>query len=248
MHDTHDKDLYQRLTVASLLFAMSLTVGCSRGSTTAGGGALNGQNGAFGVDGPATLKYLNTLDFTIASVGDSVLVKKYQCTTPGNTCPPDGVRLMFIPEAGAYKRDWQKAMTKNNEGYVVATLLNVDDTVFTDLGLEPGKLAYVWVGQTGATTADRGFAIYRIDLSTGLKQATWSETSKLSHCDNANYRDKPSVKDKYPSGETCTPITVAQSIFSPRVAYAATARSALQGGISGLWISCSGGCCEVSTD
>ena len=244
MHRAYEKNsLHRQLTVMLLFGAAFLIGGCSKGIKTVATG--NGQKGGFGMDGPATLKYLNTLDFTIASVGDSVLVKKYRCTTPGNTCPPDGVRLMFIPEGGAYKRDWQKAMQKDNEGYVVATVLNVDNVTFTDLGLEPGKLAYAWIGQIGATTAERGFAVYRIDVSTGLKQATWSETSKVSHCDNSAYRDKPSVKDKYPDGETCTPITVAQSIFGPRVAYAATARSAFQVDLSGLWISCTGGCCEV---
>jgi hypothetical protein len=207
---------------------------------------MNGQKGGFGVDGAATLKYLRGLDFSIASVGDSVLVAKYPCTTPGNTCPPDGVRLMFIPENGAYKRDWQKAMTKDNEGYVVATVLNVDNMTFTDLGLDPGKLAYAWVGQIGATSAERGFAVYRIDTSTGLRQATWSETPDVRHCDNSNYRDKPSIKDKHPGSETCSPITVAQSSFGPRVAYAATTRTAFIGGIHGLWFACSGGCCEVS--
>jgi hypothetical protein len=246
VHSANKKNsLRRQLTVASLFCAAFLITGCSKGGNT--GATGNGQKGGFGVDGPATLKYLNTLDFTIASVGDSLLVQKFQCTTPGNKCPPAGVRLMFIPEAGAYKRDWQKAMTKDNEGYVVATILNVDDTTFTDLGLEPGKLAYAWIGQTGGTSAERGFAVYRIDTSTGLKQATWSQTDSVSHCDNSAYRDKPSIKAKYPDGETCTPITVAQSIFGPRVAYAATARTAFQG-IHGLWISCSQGCCQVSPD
>jgi hypothetical protein len=244
VHSAIEKNSLRRQLTAMLLFgAAFLIAGCSKESNTVATG--NGQKGGFGVDGPATLKYLNTLDFTIASVGDSVLVKKYPCKTPGNTCPPDGVRLMFIPEAGAYKRDWQKAMQKDNEGYVVAAILNVDDTTFTDLGLAPGKLAYAWVGQTGGTTADRGFAVYRVDVSTGLRQATWSETSKVSHCDNSAYRDKPSVKDKYPEKETCTPITIAESVFGPRVAYAATSLSAFQVELSGLWISCTGGCCEV---
>lgn len=246
MHRAYERNISRRFAIASLCFAI-LTVACSRGNTGGGGtAAVAGQRGAFGVDGPATLRYLNTLDFTIASLGDSVLVKNYQCTTPGNTCPPAGVRLMFIPEGGAYKRDWQKAMTRDNEGYVVATILNVDNVTFTDLGLEPGKLAYAWIGQIGATTADRGFAVYRIDPATGLKQATWNETSSVNHCDNPATRGKPAIKDKHPGSETCTPITVAQSIFGPRVAYAATT-SAFQG-IHGLWISCSGGCCEVGAD
>ena len=244
MHRAHEKNsLHRQLTVMLLFGAAALIAGCSKGTNAVATG--NGQKGSFGVDGPATLKYLNTLDFQIASVGDSVLVKKYLCKTPGNTCPPDGVRLMFIPENNAYNRDWRKAMQKDNEGYVVATVLNVDNMTFSDLGLEPGKLAYAWVGQIGATTADRGFAVYRIDPSTGLRQATWSETDSVSHCDNAAYRDKPSVKDKHPGSGTCTPITIAESVFGPRAAYAATSRSAFQPELSGLWISCTGGCCEV---
>ena len=236
---------HSRLTIVSFICAVSLIAACSNRNATAT--RDDGKKGTFGENGKETLQYLDKLDFTIASVGESVLVKKYKCT-PQGTCPPDGVRLMFIPETGAYKRDWQKAMTKDNEGYVVAAVLNVDNTVFADLGLEPGKLAYVWVGQIGATTDLRGLAVYRLD-DNGVRAATWSQTSKLNLCTKPNSptRTRPSIKGKYPDGETCTQISVAQSIFGPRVAYAATARSAFQEIISGLWISCSGGCCEVGS-
>ena len=245
MQRTFENHFHRRLIAVSLLCVVSVIAGCSRPSGTGGGAvAFGGQNGAFGVDSAATIGYLNGLEFTIASLGDSVLVQKFKCTG----CLVDSVRLMFIPEVGAYKADWKKAMTKDKEGYVVAAVLNVDNVTFADLGLEPGKLAYAWIGQTGATPEVRGFAVYRIDPLTGKKAATWNETTKVKHCDHDNTgRSKSSIKDKHPGSNNCVPIPIstAQNIFGPRAAYAAT--TAFQG-IHGLWISCSGGCCEVGTD
>ena len=249
MHSSHHKRLLSRFQgVAFIGIAMLPAAGCYNQNKPAGANQVTGQKGGFGINGAETLKYLGGLDFTIASLGDSVLVKKYPCTIAGNTCPADGVRLMFIPEQGAYKRDWQKAMQKDYEGYVVAAVLNVDNVAFPDLGLEPGKLAYAWVGQVGTRGDDRGFAVYRIDPQTGLKQATWYLTHDVQWCENTAPRDKPAIKDKHPGSDNCTPIkTVAQASFGVAVAYAAATRSSglfLQGA-GGLWISCSGGCCEV---
>ncbi len=251
MHSSNHMRLLRRFRRVTLgAVAIFLAGDCYNQNKTAGGTQVTGQKGGFGIDGPETLKYLNSLDFTIASVGDSLLVKKYLCTAPGNTCPADGVRLMFIPEAGAYKRDWESAMKKNNEGYVVATVLNVDDVTFPDLGLEPGKLAYAFVGQVGTTADERGFAIYRIDPLTGLKQATWSLTTDVKHCPNGAYRDKPAVKAMHPGPEPCTPITVAEASNGIAMAYAAVPRAstAFAAGLGQLWISCSGGCCEVKSE
>jgi hypothetical protein len=204
--------------------------------------------GGFGI-GEETIKYVRKLDFTIASVGESVYVKKYLCKKSGNTCPAAGVRLMFIPEARAYKQDWIKAMTKDKEGYVAAAVLNVDDKDFEDLGLKPGKLAYAWVGQIGTTTSERGFAVYTIDPA-GYKLATWSFTTDVEHCDNTAARDKPAVKGEHPTDDVCTKILVTDATRGVRAAYAAapTTLRALVGGVGKLWISCDGGCCEVKAD
>jgi hypothetical protein len=245
--NVHSYEQRRWVGVALAAGAVLLLGSCSR-SDSSGATKLGGQQGVFGVDGPATLKYLSGLDFTVASTGDSVLVKQYPCADP-TKCPAGGVRLMFIPEQSAQIRDWTKAMTKKNEGYVVAAVLNVDGVTFPDLGLDPGKLAYAWVGQTGTTEGERGFAVYRIDKVTGLTQATWWKTSNVSHCDNTATRNEPSVKDKYPVGETCTPIQVGQNSLGVSTAFAAVPRpyAALQP-IGQLWISCSGGCCQVMGD
>ena len=134
--------------------------------------AIAGPRGQFGVNGPETLKYLGGLDFTIASTGDSNVVKQYTCAVNPSSCPAAGVRLMLIPEAAAAERDWESAMQPGRAGHVVAMVLNVDGATFSYLGLKPGERAYAWVGQIGPKTTDRGFAIYRVDAS-GVATNTW---------------------------------------------------------------------------
>lgn len=238
-----------RWIAASIVVVSLLNGACSRQSTSGGAPTTGGPKGQFGT-GTESLDYLKKLDFTLASLGENVLVGKYLCTTAGNTCPADGVRLMFIPEQDAEHRDWKKAMTDNGEGYVVAAIVNVDGMEFTDLALQPGDIAYAWVGQIGPAASDRGFGVYKINSQTGIADATWSLTTDVSFCEDTQ-KDKPMIKDKHPGTSECKPIKTAQTQSSLGVAraYAAapTASRALVGGVGKLWITCDQGCCEVKT-
>ena len=227
-----------------LLVAVSFLAIGWKGYSTA---ASAGPKGQFGVDGAETLKYLRGLDFTIASTGDSIVVKQYPCAVNPTQCPTAGVRLMLIPESSAEQRDWESAMEPNRSGHVVAVVVNVDGMTFPDLGLKSGERAYAWVGQIGPNATDRGFAIYRLDAN-GVATNTWFMTKDVSRCENSEVRSKPAIKTAHPAGGSpCVRIGLASpslGMFASHTATPASAGALLAGQ---LWISCSGGCCEVKT-
>lgn len=227
--------------ILSLIVVGFLTVGW-KGSSNA---ASAGPKRQFGVDGAETLKYLRGLDFTIASTGDSIVVKQYPCGVNPSQCPAAGVRLMLIPEESAEQRDWESAMQADRSGHVVAMVVNVDGMTFPDLGLKPGERAYAWVGQIGTNATDRGFAVYRIDTN-GVATNTWFLTKDVSHCDNPEIRSKPAIKTAHPAGGSpCVRMSLAPAslgMLASRTTIAGSTGALLAGQ---LWISCSGGCCEV---
>jgi hypothetical protein len=224
-----------------------LAWGCARPANQAT--RAGGSKGQFGA-GQATLDYLDKLDFVISGRGDSLLVADYPCKVASACLPNGSVRLMFIPEATAYKVDWGKAMKKDAEGDVVAAVVNVDGIDFPDLNLAPGERAYAWVGQVGPDPdKDRGFAVYKLDQYGKVEGNPWWLTlkDKIQHCDNGQARDKPAIHETHKPGETCKTITASSGFGGgASLAYAAVpAAMALAPGGGSLWISCSGGCCEV---
>jgi hypothetical protein len=122
----------------------------------------------------------------------------------------------------------------------------MDKDTLRELGLAPGKVAYAWVGQIGAND-ERGFAIYRID-GTGKRVSTWWETAILKYCPGKQ-RDKPAIKKTHPPTDSaCVPIASGTPIGSVRLASTSPALFlplASPGDGGSLWVSCSGGCCEV---
>jgi hypothetical protein len=240
---TNDRRRLRRLAQGGILLVVVsfLAIGWKSYSTATSAG----PRGQFGVDGPKTLKYLRGLDFTIASTGDSIVVQQYPCSVTPNPCPAAGVRLMIIPESSAEQRDWESAMEPNRSGHVVAMVVNVDGMTFPDLGLKSGERAYAWVGQIGPNATDRGFAIYRLDAN-GVTTNTWYLTRDVSHCDNDEIRSKPAIKTAHPAGGSpCVRIGLASApvgILASNTTIPASTGALLAGQ---LWISCSGGCCEV---
>lgn len=226
--------------VYGVAFLIGVT-GLAGGWKSFSNAAMAGPKGQFGVDGAETLKYLRGLDFTISSTGDSNIVTSYTCAT----CQAAGVRLMLVPEANAEERDWESAMQPGRAGHVVAIVMNVDAVPFPDLNLKPGERAYAWVGQIGTNAADRGFAIYKLDAN-GVATNTWFKTTDVSHCENSDVRTKPAIKTAHKGGgQPCVRIKTGNSIAALASHDMSTRMTDLVIGKS-LWISCSGGCCQVT--
>lgn len=232
------------LRASVLLFCVSIVAIGWKSYSTA---TMAGPKGQLGVDGTETLRYLRSLDFTISSTGDSNVVKQFACGVSQSTCPAAGVRLMLIPEAAAEERDWESAMQPGRSGHVVAMVMNVDGVTFPDLNLKPGERAYAWVGQIGANASDRGFAIYKLDVN-GMATNTWFKTTDVSHCDNIAVRSKPAIKTAHPpGGPPCARIKTGASLATlASHTMSSEMTASLIGG--SLWISCSGGCCQVTAN
>ena len=224
-----------------------LTVGCAQNKNTP-----EAPKGQFG-NGQETLDYVNGLGFT----ADSSYVDGYDCTE----CQPRRlVRLMFLPLDHAENVQWQKHLRHDEEGQVVAQIKNLDNVKFADLNLDTGEVAYAWAGEIKYNNAPtRGFAIYKLNKQ-GFMERQWYTTTldRIEFCKNSAKRTKPAIKDKHdamaPGSSSCNPISVASRTGNIRlaslgasVAYAAvTRRSSMTLALGKLWISCSGGCCQIS--
>jgi len=215
--------------------------GCAQNKSMMG----SGPKGQFG-NGQETLDYVEKLGFT----ADTAYIGNYS-----------GVNLMFLPREHAQGINWQSDLRSGAAGDVVAQVMNISTTTFTDGGftLAPNEVAYAWVGEiryNGA--ANRGFGIYKLN-NQGFQTGEWYvyPMDKIKFCGNSATRRRPSIKNQHPGPPgDCTPIALAPSSESNRlasfgasVAYAANVRAASSlFALGKLWISCAGGCCQVSPD
>jgi hypothetical protein len=189
---------------------------------------------------------VDNLGFT----ADSSYIRSYGATS-----------LMFLPRDKAQGINWQAALGSRHPGDVVAQVINIGNSTFTDGGftLAPNQVAYMWVGEVryeGAPT--RGVGVYTLS-NTGYVAGEWSvyPLSKIKFCRNNANRRKPAIKAEHPGPDNCEPIALGPTSKTTRLAslgmsaaFAAPAPSASTAlaALGGLWISCAGGCCKVSAD
>jgi len=178
-------------------------------------------------------------------------------------CPSSGtVKLKFTPKPGAHAIRWQSILTSNKPGATrIGTLTNVDAMRFPSLDLASGAVAGMFIGQIGPDSVnDRGFGIYKLD-SQGHRvgQPWWKKSaSEITYCE-------PPTPTMYPGGRSQAAIHMKDTAHEmgwncgPIVPAAANAQSSSSNshsmslvsmprksqGISHLWISCSGGCCDI---
>ena len=193
---------------------------------------------------------------------DTSYTASFPCTGY-DQCPSSGVvSLEFIPKPGSHTERWQMLMTATNpSGKIVGTLKSADR--FAPLDLAPGEIAGLWVGQIGPDAVrDRGFGIYKLD-SDGHRvgQPWWKKTAdQIIYCEprsptpNPGGRTNAAIHMKNIATEmgwNCGPLVpMAQSTSNYRggAKYQNTmlvTDARRSQGISHLWISCSGGCCDI---
>jgi hypothetical protein len=180
-------------------------------------------------------------------------------------CPASGlVKLKFTPRSRADTVNWLNRVMANAPGTMVGTLTNVDVYAFgpLDIAANGGK-AGLWVGQIGPDPVkDRGFGIYKLDShGNRVGQPWWKKTAdQITYCQppsstpNPSPRTRPAIHTKdtaHEMGWNCAPLVPAanaQSSSSNSPNYhgmsLVSAPRRIQG-ISPLWISCSGGCCDI---
>jgi len=159
------------------------------------------------------------------------------------------VRIKVKPEKSVHNRSWAEALTLNiANGAIVARIENVDKKNVPELGLTPtDKYSYMWVGPLRAGV--RGVSFYTFDKDGNALKKGDLEYHSVTVCPDFN-GDRPRAQfNPAHNLDDCQVVqglgsSVAQSARVAQLAsYSLTRRPALLAG--GIWISCSGGCCEV---
>ena len=195
----------------------------------------SGLVGAPTLNVDSTKAYMAAIRFGKKSVADSAFEYPFDC--PG--CKKSPVKLWVVPEKKAYKVDWPTAFVNNEQrGWIVAEIINSDDVRYDPLELDPGEIAYQWVGPINDEGTDHAMAYYKIDKATGRATGPMSPVYTIEYCSNKDWKKRThsAAKQQHPPGETCATKTYppgvkpqAGPLFPP----------------NGTWISCVGGCCQV---
>ena len=209
---------------------------------------------ADGIPGPpeatpgAMDDYVQQIDFGAGSDPSGIFEGALPCAVPARCGGQATVRLRIVPSNYATTANWDHALNNGN-GYVVAKVSNLEGVPFDRLNLGPYDIGYVWVGDSqglGRTVALYGVRAGNVKRLFKFKGHTFCKDSTPQ---------KPAVHIYTPS--KCTdpdskPMGAAQQAsmepFSAIGAYVVKAvrRALAQGGLdSGLWVSCSLGCCEA---
>jgi hypothetical protein len=196
-------------------------------------------------DPQATRAYINSVHLNFSDERGA-LQANFECNDKAK-CPPNGmVNLKIVPDSRAHNRDWLKILTgKREEGFIVAKIKNMDSRNTLDaLQLRPGDSAYLWVGQLRKDDTERGVAFYSINTSSGTTGGPLEIVQTVQHCDDDDPIGSPNsgmtpkvVKGPNHTGAKCWQLSRDGGQLMPirRRIFPNT----------GLWISCSGGCCQV---
>jgi hypothetical protein len=201
-------------------------------------GNPKGLHGPPGADVTETKDYINNLvDFEPRHEKDSSFVYDFDC----ENCAKPKIRMWISPEKKAHKVKWEDGLSgSTNVGWIVAAIYNADTDPYVPLSLQPGETAYLWVGPLNQAGTDHGIAIYKIDKSDGSASAAMMQTKSWKHCvpNTPESRSHAAAHHEHPQNQTCTDENTGTPIAT-----------ALRVGSSvGTWISCTGGCCQVSLD
>ena len=201
-----------------------------------------------GKNATATKLYLASLDF---SQTDSIVDATVPCHDAGD-CSGGSVHLRIVPEKNAYKVPVDAAL-KSGRGYIVARIENKSQTLYKSFNLAPNEIAYLWVG--AMPSGPRRIGIFQIAGDAG--HATWRSTaSQAGWCSPvAGSGRTVSAVHLNPMPECASTNSFysspMQGIGISDIHLASTSSSILSDAArkamahrSGLWFSCSLGCCE----
>lgn len=189
-------------------------------------------------DDEATRQYLMSIrwasDLPVGDVVDGELLD--------DNNQPRKVRI--IPSDSAVNVDWDKAINGTGNGYFVAKIYNRENAAIASLGIPGSQTGYLWVGKLNQN--ERGVAIVLVRNNGNAqiaKKLSWD-----NFCATPHSRSKVELTD----GQKCDARAAAQAsasvpttvMLASNVRPAAATSSSLLAGL-GLWITCSGGCCEV---
>lgn len=153
--------------------------------------------------------------------------------------PGGSARIRIVPSSSTNGVPWQTAVGTGN-GYFVAKIYNVERKQLGPFGLGPSDdVGYLWVGEIGPNR--RGVRIYTV--KPGAVTPKGNILTFKGYCPDGH--PVPAVQIKPPDCPAPSPAAPqAGASTDPRFILASVTSAAAQGS-RGLWIACSGGCCEV---
>lgn len=192
--------------------------------------------------------YVQQIDFGAGADTSGIFDGALPCGNPDNCGGKSAVRLRIVPSNLATNADWDSALGNGN-GYIVAKITNLDSVPFDRLNLGAGEIAYVWIGDSQGV--GRAPTLYTV--RSGKVKRLFKFKGRTFCRDSA--QQKPAVHIYTPTKCTDTKLKSAaaatEASIEPISAIGAYLVKAVARMIapppadSGLWISCSLGCCEA---
>ena len=204
-------------------------------------GLAQGNSGLAGKpeDNPGqTRKYLMSLgwgdDFDSASIVEAPF------SWGSNTA-----MIRIVPMRAAHLADWFSALgigKPGGNGYFVAKIYNLEDKEIGPLGLAKLGTGYLWVGEVAGAAGTRGAAIYSIRNNGSLEVAP-KRLGVGGFCAGQHPSSKVELTDGHKCPGPFRPL--ASSSARSMITFASMHSIAPPPG-GGLWVTCLGGCCEVT--
>jgi hypothetical protein len=160
-------------------------------------------------------------------------------------------RIRLVPATTSPVVAWGDALSSNPAkytGHLVMKIIVLEDKDVPNLGLKGLDTGYLWIGQRGnGNGKGNGAAIYTIKPNGKVKLAMEMQISGICKEDHggramAYARDPDKCKDSIPPSAVSS-----AGGFASFSSYRMRAGPAPLVGRLGLWVTCSGGCCEVSS-
>jgi len=231
---------FARLLSSALLLT---SIACSVVTGRGGAGLLNVEKGLKAPPGndEETRKYFNNrVHFSIWDSDVEGHFKQQNGTA---------VRIKVKPEKTTHNRSWhQSRLSAFGEGLIVGRIENVDKKNVSELGLTANdEFAHIWIGPLPSSR--RGIAFYVFDKQGNAIRKGDLELDSFKFCPDypGNQAEAKFRKDHGTGpcedvpGSRASP---ARSTASAQL-ISLTRKPARPLWIGGLWISCSGGCCDV---
>lgn len=154
-------------------------------------------------------------------------------------------RIRVVPNVDAHVISWQSALgmgTTAGNGYLVAKIYNLEDRPSKAFGLRGLGTGYVWVGSMPDGT--RGVAVYTIK-NNGEIDGTPAKLRFTGYCEEPH----TDAKVMLTTGKKCPAVAnQAASLGAGQGNYFFASQPGQVDPGPGLWIRCSGGCCETNPE
>ncbi|HUQ18114.1 MAG TPA: hypothetical protein VM099_00765 [Gemmatimonadaceae bacterium] len=206
----------------------------------------DGKAGSPESDPSGMADYVLSVPFGEGVSPSDVIDQELPCEPNASACGGAAtVRIRIVPSNFAPGVDWNDVLNppagRSPNGHVVAKFTNMSDNRFAPLNLPAHESAYLWIGQAGNSN-QRKAVVYKITsrAATPIKQVRDYKICQKPRTGPAVHL-YPMFDCNQGAASTASnqPIAKLASLFTHE------SRTPMLHG-SGLWVSCSAGCCQVT--